>query len=194
MLFLGTLMMFSMEVFPQDSWKIALNKEGIVVYTKNENGSDFKSFKGIVSIKAPKELIIELLKDGDNYKNWYAYTKNSKLLKKEEGVQFTYVETNFPWPFRNRDMVYSMTIDTSDAQKAKVNLTGLRDYIPEKKGIVRMDKAEGYILLEEINDKTKITYEFHSNPGRGIPTRLANRSIAELPFKTLQGLRNIAEK
>lgn len=186
--------MFSMEAFPQDSWKIALNKEGIVVYTKDENGSDFKSFKGIVSINAPKELIIELLKDGDNYKKWYAYTKSSKLLKKEDGVRFTYVETNFPWPFKNRDMVYSTRIDTSDAQKVKVSLIGLRDYIPEKKGIVRMDKAEGFILLEEINDKTKVTYVFHSNPGRGIPAGLANRSIADLPFKTLFDLRDIAEK
>lgn len=183
-----------MEVFPQGSWEIALNKEGIVVYTKDENGSDFKSFKGIVSITAPKELIIKLLKDGDNYKKWYAYTKSSKLLKKEDGVQFTYVETNFPWPFKNRDMVYSTRIDTSDTQKVKVSLIGLRDYIPEKKGIVRMDKAEGFILLEEINDKTKVTYVFHSNPGRGIPAGLANRSIADLPFKTLFDLRDIAEK
>ncbi len=182
-----------MEAFPQDSWEIALNKEGIEVYTKDENGSDFKSFKGIVSITAPKELIIKLLKDGDNYKKWYAYTESSKLLKKEDGVQFTYVETNFPWPFRNRDMVYSTRIDASDAQKVKVSLIGLRDYIPEKKGIVRMDKAEGFILLEEISNKTKVTYVFHSNPGRGIPAGLANRSIADLPFKTLFDLREIAE-
>jgi hypothetical protein len=139
-------------------------------------------------------VILELLKDGDSYKKWYAYTKSSKLLNKEEGTQFTYVETNFPWPFKNRDMVYRMSIDTSDSKKAKVSMIGLRDYIPEKKGVVRMEKAEGFILLQEIHGKTKITYVFHSNPGRGIPAGLANRSIAELPFKTLFGLRDLAEK
>jgi hypothetical protein len=54
-----------------------------------------------------------------------------------------------------------------------------------------MMKAEGYILLQPSDNKTKTIYVFHSEPGETIPTWMANNSIAKLPFKTLSGLRNI---
>lgn len=193
-LFVGIFLLTSKEAFPQEDWEVASNKEEIVVYTKDEEGSKFKAFKGVVFIETSVDKILEILRDADNYKEWYGYTKTSKLLKKEKDVQFNYVETSFPWPFKNRDMVYNMKIDATDTEKTKVSLIGLPDYIPEKKGIVRMSKAKGYILLEVVNEKTKVTYVFHSDPGKGVPAGLANHSIAELPFKTLFNLRYTAEK
>ncbi|NBP70654.1 MAG: hypothetical protein EBU52_18190 [Cytophagia bacterium] len=66
--------------------------------------------------------------------------------------------------------------------------------MPAKKGITRMQKADGYLLLKPLAGKTEITYAFHSEPGDNIPTWLANNSIAELPFITLQGLREMLKE
>ena len=82
-----------------------------------------------------------------------------------------------------------MSFDTILPEEVRVSLVGIPDYLPEKKGIVRMEKAEGYILLQREDDKTRVTYEFHSEPGGNVPKWLANNSIAELPYKTLSGLR-----
>ena len=180
---------FSVQDFPQNNWEIDKNKDGIKVYTRAEKGSSFKAFRAIVEVNNSVEEIIKVLKNISEYTNWYGYTKTSKLLKTENGIQYNYVETIFPWPYNNRDMVYKMSIEKYSSGAVKVSLKGLPKYISEKKGIVRMKKAEGYILLQPNNEKTLITYVFHSEPGKNIPVWLANNSIADLPFKTLSGLK-----
>jgi len=181
----------ALKTFAQTSWEIDKSKDGIVVYTRDEKDSDFKSFKAVVLVDASLDEIIKLLKNADNYTEWYGYTKTSKLLQQEENVQYNYVETIFPWPYSNRDMVYRMSVDTSNPAETKISLKGLADYVPEKKGIVRMKKAEGYILLKPLESKTEVIYVFHSEPGDQVPVWLANKSIAELPYKTLLGLRKM---
>lgn len=178
----------------QHSWEIDRDKDGIVVYTKLEKGSNFKSFKAVITIQASTDEVVEVLKNADDYTKWYGYTNTSALLKQEGDTQFNYVETVFPWPYSNRDMVYRMSVSASAQGVVKILLKGIPDYLPEKQGIVRMKKAEGYILLQPIDEKTEVTYVFHSEPGDNIPPWLANNSIGELPFRTLSGLRKRLEE
>ena len=185
---------FSVQGFSQNNWGIDKNKDGIKVFTRFEKGSNFKVFKATVEVKNSIGEIIKILKNVSEYTSWYGYTKTSKLLKTEKGMQYNYVETIFPWPYHNRDMVYKMSIEKDSLGAVKVLLKGLPNYIPEREGIVRMKKAEGYILLQSNHEKTKITYVFHSEPGKNIPAWLANNSIADLPFKTLSGLRKTLKK
>jgi len=185
---------FSVQDFSQNNWEIDKNKDGIKVYTRVEKGSNFKAFKAIVEVDNTIGEIIKILKNVSEYTNWYGYTKTSKLLKTENNIQYNYVETIFPWPYSNRDMVYKMSIEKYSSGAVKILLKGLPNYIPKKKGIVRMKKAEGYILLQPNNGKTEIIYVFHSEPGKNIPAWLANNSIANLPFKTLSGLKKMLKE
>lgn len=192
---LSTILLFvSLDASSQSSWEVAKKEAGIVVYTRAEKGSAFKSFKAIATLEASTDEIIDKLKDADNYSKWYGYTKTSKLIKQEDSVQYNYVETIFPWPFANRDMVYRMSINSLHSGVVEISLNGLPNYIPEKKGITRMQKGDGYLLLKPLDGKTELTFEFHSEPGDNIPAWLANNSIAELPFKTLLGLREILKE
>lgn len=193
-LLLSLLVFISFEIFSQTSWEIDKNKDGIVVYTKFEKDSDFKSFKAVTLVDASTAEITRLLKNADSYKKWYGYTKTAKVLEREKDVQYNYVETIFPWPYSNRDMVYKMSINTSNSGVTDISLLGVSDYIPEKKRIVRMKKARGSISLKPLDDKTEVTYVFHSEPGDNVPKWLANNSIAELPFKTLLGLREMLKE
>ena len=188
-LLISFLTLSSMESVSQTSWKIDKDKNGIQVFTRIVEGSDFKSFKAVTHLNASATEIITILKNVDSYTKWYGYTKTSKLLKDEQEVQYNYVETIFPWPYRNRDMVYKMSINASNPEEIKIILKGISDYLPEKKGIVRMKKADGYLLLHSANNGTEVVYVFHSEPGDNVPAWLANKSIAELPYKTLIGLR-----
>lgn len=194
MVFLCTLFVMPHYSYAQNSWEIDKNKEGIKVYTRVEEGSDFKSFKAVMTVAATNDEVLKILKNADRYSTWYGYTKTSKLLKQEKDVQYNYVETIFPWPYRNRDMVYRMSIDTLTTGAIKIALKGIPDYIQEKNGIVRMKEAEGYILLQPMDSGTEVIYVFHSEPGENVPPWLANNSIAELPFKTLAGLRKMLEE
>lgn len=178
----------------QSQWVMDKHKDGIEIYTRYERGSDFKSFKAVTTIEATANEIVSMLKDADNYTEWYGFTKTSKLLEQQENEQYNYVETNFPWPYKNRDMVYKMTIEALNEDTTKISLVGLSEYIPENQGIERMQKAEGYILLIPRYQQTKIIYAFHSEPGDNIPAWMANESISELPFRTLSGLKSMLKK
>ncbi|MEQ8533859.1 MAG: START domain-containing protein [Imperialibacter sp.] len=191
MLLMSLLGFMSIASYAQQSWEIDRDKDGIIVYTKEEEGSAFKSFKAVMAVVASTDEIVEILKNADDYTKWYGYTKTSALLKQAGDAQYNYVETIFPWPYSNRDMVYRMSVNVSANGIVKILLKGIPDYVPEKQGIVRMKKAEGYILLQPIDGKTEVTYVFHSEPGDNIPPWLANNSIAELPFRTLSGLRKM---
>ncbi len=177
----------------QESWEVDKNKDGIVVHTRLGKESEFKSFKAVVTVAAPIQKVIQVLRAAEDYTRWYGYTETARVLKTENNIQFNYVETIFPWPYPNRDMVYKMTIKSSNPKSVMITLEGIPDYLPERKGIIRMQKAAGYLLLEADYSNTKITYLFHSEPGGNIPVWLANHSIAELPYRTLQGLRNMLE-
>lgn len=191
---LSAFFLISHHSYSQNSWEIDKNEEGIKVYTRVEKDSDFKSFKATMTVTASTDEILKILKNTDDYSKWYGYTKTSKLIKQKQDVQYNYVETIFPWPYRNRDLVYRMSIDTIIPGKIKISLKGMPDYIPKKKGIVRMKKAKGYILLKSLGYNTEIIYVFHSEPGDNVPSWLANNSIANLPFETLSGLRKIIKE
>jgi hypothetical protein len=193
-LLLFTFFLISHHSYSQNSWEIDKSKAGITIYTRFEEGSDFKSFKANMTVNASTDEIIKVLKNANGYTKWYGYTKSSILLKQEKDGQYNYVETIFPWPYRNRDMVYKMSINTTLPEAIKISLKGIPDYTQEKRGVVRMKKAAGYILLQPLENKTEVTYVFHSEPGDNVPAWLANNSIAELPFKTLSGLRKIIKE
>ncbi|MEM9326623.1 MAG: START domain-containing protein [Bacteroidota bacterium] len=177
----------------QGAWTLDKDENDIQVYTRRELDSDFKSFKAVTVLQVSAEDILGVLRDADRYEEWYGFTKTSQLLERQGNVQYNYVETVFPWPYKNRDMVYRMSIDTSNQAVTKVSLEGLPHHLPDNKGIVRMQVAKGYLLLATIDKETTITYVFHSEPGASVPAWLANASIAELPYQTLLGLRSELE-
>ncbi|MEL7005049.1 MAG: START domain-containing protein [Bacteroidota bacterium] len=191
MLLINVLMFFPFKSTAQTSWEIDKIEGEIEIYTRIESDSEFKSFKAVMLVEASMIEIIEVLRDADNYTNWYGFTKTSTVLERHQNEQYNYVETIFPWPYKNRDMVYKMSIDLSNPAITKINLSGIPNYIPQRSGIVRMQEAEGYILLRQLGQQTEITYVFHSEPGDNIPAWLANNSITKLPLKTLSGLRTV---
>jgi hypothetical protein len=125
--------LISHHLYSQNPWETDKNKEDIIVCTRVEKNSNFKSFKAVMTVTASIDEILKILKNADGYSKWYGYTKTSKLLKEIEDAQYNYVETTFPWPYRNRDMVYKMSIDTLIPKEIKVSLKGIHDCARKKR-------------------------------------------------------------
>ncbi|MEO0814726.1 MAG: hypothetical protein AAFY60_17825, partial [Myxococcota bacterium] len=100
-----------------------------------------------------------------------------------------YMETRFPWPFDNQDMVYRLETHRH-THGARLTLDGEPDGYPQVPGVHRMSAAQGTIEVVDIaGGRTQVTYRFHAELSGAIPAWLANRHIHELPLKTLGGLR-----
>jgi hypothetical protein len=179
----------------QEDWKLVKEEVGIKVYTKTETGSEYKAFKGEMEINCKIENVVEVLKNMDSINSWVVNCEGIKLLKTEDNDLYYYIETALPWPFNHRDMVYRFQYKEVNSEQVRVIVTGIPDYIPPRKGIVRMVKTDGYWLLTSTDtSRTTITYQMHVEPGGLIPAWLANTFITNVPFSTFKELRNIVQK
>jgi hypothetical protein len=175
------------------SWKIDTKVADITIYTCDVKNSKFLAFKAVTFIATNLENILAVFEDVENYSNWFAYTNTSKLIYKQKNKIYAYVETTFPWPFQNRDMVYELTRRIMDNGSIEIYQKGIPNHIAPITGITRIKKANGWIHLQPISNGTLLTYVFHSEHGENLPYWLANETISELPIKTLSQLKQIVE-
>ena len=65
-------------------------------------------FKAIMSVKATESEIIKVLKYVDGYPKWFAFTASTKLISRKTSEQTFFMETDYPWPYSNEGMNYTM--------------------------------------------------------------------------------------
>jgi hypothetical protein len=170
----------------QQTWKLAKKDQGIEVFVGAVPNSEYFAFKAIMSLKTTENEILKILKDVHKYPEWFAYTASTKLLKQLENEQYFLMETDYPWPFSNECMNYTMTFQRNENKSIKINIKGTKD---EGNCKYWLKKASGYLLLEPNNEEIKITYYFHSEPSQNISTRLINPLIYRMPNQTFIALK-----
>jgi hypothetical protein len=174
------------KVYSQKAWQLAKDKEGIKVYVSKVSFSDYFAFKAVMSVRASEMEVEKILKDIDNYPKWFAFTASAKLIKQTTNEQQFFMEIDYPWPYSNECMNYTMNFVKIQGNKQEITIIGTNKNTNCEYSLKR---ANGYILLEPDNENTKITYYFHSEPSQNIPTWLINPRIHEMPFQTFISLR-----
>jgi hypothetical protein len=169
----------------QETWKLAKEERGIKVYVAETPNSDYYAFKSVMTVKTTEQEILNILKDVNTYPEWFAFTASAKLLQRTEQEQFFAMETDYPWPFSNECMNYSMAFQRMENNKLKISIVGTNEKV---NCAYSLKKANGYILLEPDGEGTKITYYFHSEPSQKIPPVLINPLIYMMPFQTFVAL------
>lgn len=190
-----TMLSFILNAPAQQNWDLEKEENGIKVYTKAEPGSAYKSFKAEMQVNCKMEEVINTLKNANDFKKFVTNSKEVRLLKMEGNDLYYYIETAIPWPFVNRDMVYQLHFTGTNNKQIKVIVTGMPLFIQPKEGIIRIEKANGYWLLDSADsNRTLVTYQMHVEAGGSVPAWLVNLSIVNIPFSTFLALRNILQK
>ncbi len=192
------LMVLSISVIAQDQWNMEKDKEGITVYTRKIDGAKLKEYKGIVTVNATMKEVETVLRDVEGWDRiMFKCTENTAKVLKEinNNEMYTYMEISSPWPAKDRDVItYYKFNPTSSDGSMLVEFWGKADFIPEKKGLVRVPEVEGYWKLTDAgNGKTKIVHQAFSKPGGSVPDGLANSAAVNAPYTTLEKLRAIVE-
>ncbi|MFY0626128.1 MAG: hypothetical protein JXR07_07535 [Reichenbachiella sp.] len=170
-------------------WNLAKDKNGIMVYTREAEGSDIKEFKAITTLDANLEDIIVVLQDYENYPKWYDHVKTSYLIeKKENEANIYHLEMGMPFPFSNRDVVCKMVIDDSK-DWVEVWITNEIGIKPPDDGIVRMPVASGSWKLKQISsNKVEVHHQFKGDPAGNIPAGIVNMFLVAGPLNTMTQL------
>lgn len=177
----------------EEAWEAVEEEPRVTVFTRLLPGNKYKSFKAVGVVRAELGKLQKILDDVDAYVDWFAYCRTARLLHTVDTDKFIYMETDFPWPYRNEDMIYRVSISQGGEGAIQYLLTGKPHYLPASKGAHRMVASNGYILLKPDNGHTEVTYVMHTELGGRIPPALANRNIHALPMQTLKNLMKFAE-
>ena len=182
---------------PSDGWKLSKDKDGIQVYTRQVPDSKLKEFLAITEIKAPKEVIVQIINDVKNKPNWMPNLTSAKVIEQvNDNEHIDYYESEIPWPMRNKDIVMCFKQEeVKDSNLVLISYWGLPDFIPERKDMSRLKSIEGYFKLTELeNGLTKIEYKVSSDPEIKLPAWAINKFMVDPPFQTLFNLRKLSEK
>jgi hypothetical protein len=153
----------------------------------------------VTFVDAKIEVIGEVLRDIPSYPKWMAKFKDTQILKtidRNTYVFHTGIKT--PFIYENRDLVVeNKTTYNFDNGTAFLQFWAAKDYqYPAQKGYFRIDLLEGNYLLEYFGrDKTRVSYQYRSDPGGNIPVAIANEvEMKFFPTHTLVNLRDMVKQ
>ena len=173
------------------SWELAKEKNGIKVYTRTSASSSLKDSKATVSLEANSDRVIELLNDFDNYPKWMYKCTAGKMLKKVSDTEFyVYTVIDSPWPVADRDLISHVTATEKSDGTIILDMKGAADYVPKKDGMVRITEFSGFWKITPASNGTvDLVYQFHTDPGGSIPDWMANMTSIDIPYFTLEKMK-----
>jgi len=119
----------------QENWTLSKTKDGIDIFTQKTKNSAFESFKARVTTSGNVESFVALLLDLDAMPEWGYSVKYAQLLEKSgDSLQIYYSEAFVPFPFSNRDGIYSNRFRWDVTKKVLfVEIGILPEYLPVKR-------------------------------------------------------------
>jgi hypothetical protein len=194
--FLLFVQFFHLQLSAQE-WKFAKEKDGIRIYTRNEDSISVKSFKGIVDLKTTMEKMKHVVGRTESFEWWDESITEIKVLAYEEEKMIRYyLVYDTPWPLTDRDLCAEAIITNDPVTGTrKVRATALPGVVPEYKDKVRIKYYWQQWTMEPQGDGiVHVTLEGSVDPGGAIPTWLVNMVITDTPLNIITKLRNIVEK
>ena len=176
-----------------DNWVLAMQKEGIKVYTRPREGTSVKEFLGVVTVEGNISQLVAILKDNSLVPQWMYHTSKGELIRAINDMEWdNYYQNYFPFPVGKRDMALRFKMSQGADKKVSLVMTSIPEAAKPEHGFIRIKNADGEIILAPLGEgKTEVTYQFFAEPGGYLPVALANAFITEDPYYTLLNLREL---
>lgn len=159
-------------------WKKVKEGNGITIFTQQKEGEKIYEVKGVYTIKSSSKEVYRVINDLDNYKEFMPYTKVSRVIGKKDSGTVFYSLIDAPLVSK-RDYIVLLTPEfDADGVKEKIRVSWkpANELGPPKEdGVIRVEKNEGYWLLEPVGEsETKVTYYLYTDPGGKIADWIVN--------------------
>ncbi len=188
---------FAVQPLQAQEWQLKRNKGGIQVYVRNAPDSKVKELKFTTQVEASLNSIAAVLMDVEGFNDWVYASLVSRTIKKvSDSEVYYYTEMDFPWPFDNRDLIlHSIFWQDKKTLAIHSKSTSVQGIEPEKKGIVRITKADLHWTFTPIgNGKVRVDYHLNSDPAGNIPAWMVNLAADQGPLQTMIKFKEMLEK
>lgn len=173
-------------------WELAMEHDGIKVYTRPEPGSSFKAFKGEVLLDASVEDICELLEDVEKFDEWDEDVAEIRVLSQEKAKFVNYyVKYDTPWPAQDRDLCVSAWFSKeSGSGKILLESSSRPELVAIDEDYIRIIEYHQKWIIEPVsNGNVHLTVEGFADPAGSIPAWIANMAITKTPKNMLISIR-----
>lgn len=178
------------------TWEFIKERDGIKIYTRKEQGSPLKSFKGVMEIYSTMEMIGTVVGNVKNFDWWDDDIHELQVIAHKENVLTQYyLVYDLPWPLQDRDLCADarVTIDSVTGEKV-IYATPLFDVIPEKPDVIRIKNYWQRWIIEPLPDGMKrLTLEGYVDPGGIVPAWLYNMVITDTPLNLMREVKKRVE-
>ncbi|MBU1171591.1 MAG: START domain-containing protein [Proteobacteria bacterium] len=192
------LVFFCCTAMASDSWEFVKDDEGISTYSRDVEGSDYKSYKSVTTVTANMAQVGAVFRDILAYTKWMANVSQAKILKKYNANDMDlYFVLNFPWPTSDRDTVLaSRTVVDKNTGMVDIHTEDYVDStVPEKDGLVRIPKLVQIFTMTYLDgNHTEVTYSIHMEAGGSLPVTAVEMDLKKAPFKSLRNLKKIVQE
>lgn len=181
------------------AWELAKEDKDneIKIYTRKVEGSGFSEYKAVMKIRATLSSLVALVDDIPACPRWIHTCSEGRLLKRVSPKEsYTYTVNEAPWPVSDRDAIVLNTVRQEIPKgPVKIDILGVPDYVPEKKGLVRVKMIRGYWLFTPLGEGlTEVVYQIHNDPGGDLPSWLVNTVVVSQPYNTMLNMRKLVEE
>ena len=180
-----------LHAYCQNDWKLEKQKNGISVFTKTMESSNFKAVKVEAILNGKLNKLDSIIRDVKNHNKWIYSTKDAYPIKYISSNEIIYYEqTTLPWPFKNRDVVIDMKLYMDTLRHTLTVHSQNADHVlPVKADIVRISfLTVDWNIKEDGKNNVAIQYSFTVDPGGSLSPWLVNLFAVSGPYETFSYL------
>lgn len=180
----------------QGDCSLRKDQNGIKVFICKTENTKLKLIRAIFDLQVSSAELVNLIKDAAGYDHWQYNTVNAHLVETISDKELIYyAEVVAPWPISNRDLVVRLKVERDSLSKNTiVTANGVPDYIPGKKGIVRVPMSKSKWIIRPITESSvSVEYTMLIDPGGSVPLWMVNMVAEEAPYKSFRDLKKMVE-
>lgn len=178
-------------------WSLVKQEGRTQVFTRSNKVSKIKEVRIKTRMDVDFDHFIKVLGEVDKYDQWVYKSRKPKLLEEvSENEMYYFIESDFPFPLNDRDMVIRSKQELDPISKVYTSVSvAVPDYLPEDKKMVRIPMLEAYWKIWPLpSGGIEIDYRAIADPGGNLPAWLVNMAITQGPTKTMRNLERLAKE
>jgi len=190
-IFLASFFMI-LPILEETKWELSLDKDNIIVYTRQLDTSRFKELKAESKMAGSIQKFKQILTDIEKYPDWLPDCKTARIVERPSATNITYhMKLNVPFPFTNRDIIQQIILKETE-DKLEVEIINRPNKVEEVKNYVRMPVAYGKWIIYQISEnEIDIRFQYLADPGGNIPAWMVNTFMVKNPHLSMKNIRKL---
>lgn len=181
----------------EPNWTPRGSEQGVALFERAEPGQDFKSFRGIIRVKAPMKTVLALVLVRETFPRWVASVLEDRTLEaNNDDASLCYLHIKGVWPTQDRDVVAKVSVEQDPQSLAVAVIARDTDptLVPTYADRVRMPRFYSSFTVRPIGpNETEVQMDGIANPGGSVPAFAANMVAKDLPRDTLTNLSRLVQ-